>query len=189
MWDLFLESLAVAARCQATVGLLTGTGAAAAAFGVLDTATVRGLSKFHLKFLNKCIIFQLNQFYSVERLVLWSCVPIVAIMHLALGAALGWLGGRLLRSPRRELLVLTTTFGNCGALPFVLIIPIIRNWSVTRDAPDEALETGFGVIGLCANPDHAHEIEHTIFTSTAHPLTRHRAGSTADELFHSGGRF
>ena len=62
------------------------------------------------------------------------------------------------------------------ALPFVLIMPIIRNWSITRDAPDEALETGFGVIVLCANPDNAPEIEHTIFTSSAHPMTRHRVG-------------
>jgi len=116
--------------------------------GQLGALCSRGLSRFHIKFLNKCIILQLNQFYSAERLLAWFPVIIVALMHLALGAALGWLGGRRLKSPRRELLILTTAFGNCGALPFVLIMPIISNWSVTRATPDAAVETGFGVIGL-----------------------------------------
>ena len=46
-------------------------------------------------------------------------------------------------SERRVLLVLTTAYGNCGALPFVLILPIVKNWYITRDDP-ESLETGLG---------------------------------------------
>ena len=64
-------------------------------------------------------------------------------------------GARLARQPRRcvylrsrrELLLLTTAFGNCGALPFVLVLPIVRAWPVTRDDPT-AHETGLAVIGL-----------------------------------------
>jgi len=144
---LFLESLMVAGKCQAQVALLTGTGAAAACLNILDRATVKSLSRFHLTFLNKCIILQLNQYYSLERLIRWAPVILVALLHIFLGAALGALGGRFVKSPRKELLVLMTAFGNCGALPFVLILPVVRNWKSTRDDPF-ALQTGFGVIGL-----------------------------------------
>ena len=41
----------------------------------------------------------------------------------------------------------TTAFGNCGALPFVLLLPIVRQWPVTRDDP-KAQETGLAAIGV-----------------------------------------
>ena len=46
---------------------------------------------------------------------------------MILGALLGRMGSLLLRlrSPYSKILVLSTTFGNCGALPYVLIPPLL----------------------------------------------------------------
>ena len=99
--------------------------------------------------LQSSLILSLNQSFTLERLLRWSPVLLMALVHILIGAGLGMLAGRVLRlaSPRRELLVLTTAYGNCGALPFVLVLPIVQQWPVTRDDP-RAHETGLAVIGL-----------------------------------------
>ena len=150
MSGIFLEALRVAASCQAEVLLLASTGMIAAHMGVFDAVTRSKIAKFHFAFLNPCICLQLNQYYSVERLQQWGwMVFFVSLLHVLLGALLGWIGGRALGFgvEKRSLLVLTTAFGNVGALPFVLIVPIVLNWSVTKVNP-QAHETGLGVIGL-----------------------------------------
>ena len=150
MGAIFLEALRVAASCQAEVLLLASTGMIAAHMGIFDAATRSKIAKFHFAFLNPCICLQLNQYYSVERLAQWGwMVFCVSLLHVVLGALLGWIGGRALGfdTEKRSLLVLTTAFGNVGALPFVLIVPIVLNWSVTKASP-AAHETGLGVIGL-----------------------------------------
>ena len=122
---IFLESIRVATACQAEVLILAGTGIIAGAMGVLDAGHRAAIARFHFLFLNPCICLQLNQYYSVERLRHWGgAVIILSVLHVAFGGAIGWFGGRILgfRSPRRELLILTTAFGNVGALPFVLIV-------------------------------------------------------------------
>ena len=147
--SLFVEALSVAAKCQAEVAIIAGTGIAAAAWGILEGSTLKSLSKFHLTFLQPALILQLSRFYSLDKIVAWGAVSLLCWVHIAIGAALGWCGATLcrFRAERRVLLVLTTAYGNCGALPFVLILPIVKNWYITRDDP-ESLETGLGVIGL-----------------------------------------
>ena len=147
--SLFVEALSVAARCQAEVAIIAGTGIAASAWGILESSTLKSLSKFHLTFLQPALVLQLSRFYSFDKIVAWGAASLLCWVHIAIGAALGWCGATLFRfrAERRVLLVLTTAYGNCGALPFVLILPIVKNWSITRDDP-ESLETGLGVIGL-----------------------------------------
>ena len=148
--EVFLEALRVAASCQAEVLLLASTGMIAARMGVFDAGTRSKIARFHFAFLNPCICLQLNQYYSVERLYQWGwMVFCISLLHNLLGALLGWLGGHILGfgAERRSLLVLTTAFGNVGALPFVLIVPIVLNWSITKPDP-QAHARGLGVIGL-----------------------------------------
>jgi predicted permease len=147
MDTLFFESLGVAASCQAEVGLICGAGIAAAKKGLLTPAVLSSLSRFHLLVLNPCIILQLFAYYSLERLRRWWPVALLALAHILLGFALGWICACRLPSPRRELMSLIVAFGNCGSLPFVLVLPIVSRWSLTRDRP-EALETGLGTIGI-----------------------------------------
>ena len=77
---------------------------------------------------------------------------IVSFLNLLLGGALGYIGAWVLRirPPYRQMLVLSTTFSNVGALPYVLVPPLVINWRRTRDAPDANIIEGFGIIGMYA---------------------------------------
>ena len=147
--SLFVEAICVAAAAQATVGVIAGIGIAASASGVLVGDTMKTLSQFHLLFLQPCVILQLSRYYSLERVASWGSTTLLSWVHIALGGVLGWSAAGLakLDRERKALLALSTAYGNCGALPFVLILPIVLNWSVTRES-ETALETGLGVIGL-----------------------------------------
>lgn len=146
---IFVNALETAARCQCEVGLILATGVAAASTSILTPDNLVPLSKFHLNYLMPALILRLHEGFTLARLKAWGTVSIVAVVHVALGALLGWLGGRVLRlnSQRRRILVLTTAFGNSAAMPFILIAPITLSWSVTRDDPD-AQKTAYAAIGL-----------------------------------------
>ena len=147
--SILLTALGVAAKAQAEVILIMSAGIAASAYGLLGPANISNAAKLYLVVLQPCLMFSLTRSFSLERLASFWPVLVISLVHIALGAVLGWLVSRALRlpSPRRELLLLTTAFGNCGALPFVLVLPIVRAWPVTRDDPT-AHETGLAVIGL-----------------------------------------
>ena len=146
---LMLTALEVAAKAQAEVLVLFGAGAFASATDLLPPTLLPAASKLQLLLLQPCLLLTLNQSFTVARLLAWSPVLALAAVHIGLGAILGLAAGRLLRlrTPRRELLILTSAFGNVGALPFVLVLPIVRQWPVTRDDP-QAHETGLAVIGM-----------------------------------------
>jgi len=55
-----------------------------------------------------------------------------------------------LQPPYSKILILSTTFGNCGALPYVLLPPIVTNWKRVNANPEDALVEGFAVISLFA---------------------------------------
>ena len=143
------QALVVAAKAQAEVAVLAGTGILAAAYGLLPREHLTAIAKLTLNLLQPALILSLNQNFTWSRLLSWSPVIAVAVLHILLGALLGAGFGRLLRltSPRRELLVLTTAFGNGGSLPFIFVLPIVSQWVATRDDPS-AYETGMATIGL-----------------------------------------
>ena len=150
------ESLIVAAQCQAQFVCITGVGAIGAARKILDGRALSLLSRLYLRLLLPCLMLGLSTSFSVERLQEWSPILVVACCHVALGFGLGRLAALAMRlqSPHTELLVLTVAFGNCGSLPFVLVLPVATNWKAMRDHPG-ALSEGMAVIGLCARRTHA----------------------------------
>ena len=81
----------------------------------------------------------------------WYVASVASLLTLALGASVGKLSAKLLRLPQpySQILVLCTTFGNVGALPYVLIPPIVLNWQRVSDDPN-ALLKGYGIISLYA---------------------------------------
>lgn len=121
----------------------------AARRGLLNPSTLRQVTSFHLRYLMPCTVLHLNQVLTLERTLSWSPVLLVTLLHIAIGAGLGrlcaWLLG--LRSPLRECLVMITGFGNCGSLPFVLILPVAKAWSLTASDP-HALGKGTALVGL-----------------------------------------
>ena len=146
---MLLEALAVASKCQAQFVLICGTGVLGAQQGTLDAATLKNLTRFYLRYLMPCVVLQLNQVFTLERTLEWSPVILAACAHIALGAALGrgcaWLLG--LRTPHKECMTLISAFGNCGSLPFVLVLPVVTGWS--RTAADlDAFGKGMALIGL-----------------------------------------
>ena len=147
--SLIIDALRTAGAAQAEVLTIMGAGIVASHKGLLQPTNLPVVSKLCLSLLQPCLIFSLNQSFTLARVLSWSPVLFVSCLHMLMGAALGHLASRAmgLRSPRRELITLTTAFGNCGALPFVLLPPIIRSWPVTRDDPSSE-ETGMAVIGL-----------------------------------------
>jgi predicted permease len=83
----------------------------------------------------------------------WYPSSICSLLFLLVGALLGKIAALLLRlrPPHSKMLVLCTTFGNVGALPYVLIPPIVANWSLVANDP-EAIGKGFAAISLFALP-------------------------------------
>ena len=90
--DILLEAAGVAAKCQAEFVLLCGTGVAAARVGILDEPSLRQFSRLFLTFLNPCIVLQLSQHFTAERVYLWSPVLVAAVVHVAVGALIGRAG-------------------------------------------------------------------------------------------------
>ena len=158
---LLTDSLIVAAQCQAQFVCITGVGAIGAARKILDGPALSLLSRIYLRLLLPCLMLGLSTSFSAERLQEWSPILVVACCHTALGFGLGRLTALAMRlqSPHTELLVLTTAFGNCGSLPFVLVLPVATNWKAMQDHPD-ALGEGMAIIGLCApDPTPAHSTD------------------------------
>lgn len=146
---MLLEALFVASTCQAQFVLICGTGVLAARQGMLNGATLGQVTRFYLRFLMPCIVLQLNQVFTLERTLRWCPIVFVAVLHIAAGAVLGRLCAALfrLRSPLTECLTLVTAFGNCGSLPFVLVLPVVTGWSRSAADPD-AFGKGMAIIGL-----------------------------------------
>jgi len=158
---LLAESLIVAAQCQAQFVCITGVGAIGAARKILDGRALSLLSRVYLRLLLPCLMLGLSTSFSAERLQEWSPILVVACCHTAVGFGLGRLTALAMRlqSPHTELLVLTTAFGNCGSLPFVLVLPVATNWKAMQDHPD-ALSEGMAIIGLCApDPTPVHALQ------------------------------
>lgn len=105
---LLLSALQVAAKSQAEVIVILSAGVVASELGLLTATELQKVAKLQLAVLQPCLIMHLNQSFTLARIVAWSPVILVAVVHMALGAAVGALAGRVLRitSPRRELLVL-----------------------------------------------------------------------------------
>ena len=151
--SILTDSIIVAAQCQAQVVCITGVGAIGAANGLLDLGQ---LSKMYLRLLLPCLMLGLSTGFAADRLVDFSPIMLVACCHIVLGYLLGWLTARVmrLRPPHTQLLVLTIAYGNCGSLPFVLVLPVVTNWRAVRDHPD-ALGEGMAIIGLYLVVSHA----------------------------------
>ena len=155
------DSLIVAAQCQAQFVCITAVGAIGAARNILDASALSLLSRIYLRLLLPCLMLGLSTSFSAERLQEWSPILVVACGHTVLGFGLGRLTALAMRlqSPHTELLVLTTAFGNCGSLPFVLVLPVATNWKAMQDHPG-ALSEGMAIIGLCApKPTPAHSAD------------------------------
>jgi predicted permease len=138
--------LAFYSTAEAVSIVLFGVGARWA--GYLD-GTINGrLSRFCMRLLNPALCLSLYSFFSASKLARWWPVLIVATLHIALGALLGRLAGALLllTPPHRQILVMSVGFANCGAIPFVLVVPLFQQWSRTKDDP-EALGDAYSVRG------------------------------------------
>ena len=146
---LLVDAIVVAAKCQANFVAICLVGTLAAARGLLDDAALGVCSKVYIRMMLPCLLLGLSASFSAEKLEAWSPIMAVAFVHAALGALLGELaaGAMRLRRPHRQLLVLMVALGNCGSLPFVLVLPVATNWRATRDDPD-ALTNGMAIIGL-----------------------------------------
>lgn len=146
---LFFEALQVAAVSLGEAALICTLGGVAMAQGHLDGDSLKRVSRFMLRLFYPCMMLSLYDSFDAERLARWSPVLLVPVAHIAVGVLLGQLASRLLRvcAPYRQLTVISCAFGNCAALPFVLAVPVVQNWSRTKDDL-EALETAQGIIGL-----------------------------------------
>lgn len=144
-----LDAIGVAAKCQAQFVLICGTGVMAARQGVLNDASLHQFSRLWLTFLNPCIVLQLSQYFTAAHVWAWSPILVACCGHVAIGAMLGRVGAWALKiqSPMAEALTMTCAFGNCGALPFVLVLPAVTNWKRAQADPG-ALEKGMCMIGL-----------------------------------------
>ena len=125
------------------------TGAYGSHAGHLDDPTLKRLSRFMMALLYPSLMLSLFESYDVDRLARWSPILLVALAHVSIGASLGAVSARLLRipPPLSQFLVVSCAFGNVAALPFVLIVPAVENWSVTRSLAHPK-EDALGIVGL-----------------------------------------
>lgn len=149
--SLFVESLTVAFMAMGELIIVTATGMLANKLGYLEGYTMRGLSRLLLKLLMPALILSLFHAFTFARLVQWLCVPLWALLHIAVGAAIGVVGARLLRlhPPHSALLVLSVAFGNCGGLPFLLAAPLVANWRRVAGL-EEPLGRANAIVGMYA---------------------------------------
>ena len=152
MSSLFVEAVLVSVYANTEALLICCAGAYALYYKVVAPPDLKAFSRLLIKVAFPCLTFSNFQIYSLELLGEWYTASICSALTLALGAALGQLGAFALglKPPYNKMLVLCTTFGNVGALPYVLVPPIVLSWSRVNDDPDTALQKGFGVISLYA---------------------------------------
>ena len=119
---------------------------------VVAPADLKSFSNLLLEVLFPIFAFSNFRVYSLDMLGKWYMACVGSVVIMIIGAVLGFLGAFLLclRPPYSKILVLSTTFANCGALPYVLLPPIVLNWKRVSDAPEDALVEGYAVISLFA---------------------------------------
>ena len=147
--SLVAESFEIAFFSVAGTVVTAVVGALAVWLQYVDGPTLKRLAALNLDLLLPALSLSLFTAFTADRLARWIVVPIAATLHIAIGCALGGMAAWLLqmRSPRRQLLVLSSGFHNCGAIPFMLAQPIVNNWRRAADEAD-ALVSINGMIGL-----------------------------------------
>ena len=138
------------------------TGVVARWNGHLDGYVNGRLSRFCMRITFPALCLSLYDSFSAAKLARWWTAPIVCALHILLGALLGRLAGAALqlRPPHKQILVMSAAFANCGAVPFVLVVPLFSSWSRTKDDP-VAVADAFSVrwyihtaVNLCSPPPH-----------------------------------
>ncbi|CAE6934022.1 PILS5 [Symbiodinium sp. CCMP2456] len=111
---------------------------------------LKSFSKVLLEVFFPVFAFSNFRVYSVEMLGKWYMACVGSAIVMIIGALMGQLGAFILRlrPPYSKILILSTTFGNCGALPYVLLPPIVSNWKRVNGNPEDALAEGFAVISF-----------------------------------------
>lgn len=132
--------------------LICCAGAYAMHKQIVSPPDLKSFSKVLLEVFFPVFAFSNFRVYSVEMLGKWYMACVVSAIVMIIGALMGQLGAFLLRlqPPYSKILILSTTFGNCGALPYVLLPPIVSNWKRVNENPEDALVEGFAVISLFA---------------------------------------
>lgn len=150
--SLFVESVLVALYANTEALLVAGAGVFAVANKIVSGPDLKILARLLVKILFPLFTFSNFRIYSVEKIAAWYVASICSILFMAIGALMGWVAGCLfgLRAPYSKMLVLSTTFGNVGALPYVLIPPIVSNWQLVSSQQEENLLKGFAIIALFA---------------------------------------
>ena len=151
MSNIFLDAFTVSLYANSEALLIVLAGVYAVWHKVVAPPDLKSLSKLLIKVIFPCLSFSNFQIYSLELLLKWYTAAIVSALTLVLGYILGYIGGRLLglKPPHTQILILSTAFGNVGALPYVLVPPIAANWQRVRRDP-EAMIKGYGVIAIYA---------------------------------------
>ena len=151
MSSLFVDAVRVSFYANTEALLITAAGAFAVYRKVLAPDDLKVLGATAIKILFPCLAFSFFQDYSPEMLAKWYVAFVCSLLSLILGFALGQLGARVLCLPQPydRMLVLCTTFGNIGALPYVLVPPIAANWALVANDV-EAVDKGRSIIQLYA---------------------------------------
>jgi predicted permease len=123
---LLVEAILVSVSANAQVLVIVLSGVYAAHRRMIDREVLVKMSTVVLRIGFPCLAFSMLASYDAERVRAWSPVLLVALCVQALGGLLGLAAAKLLclAPPEKQLLVLSTTYGNNGALPFVLTYPV-----------------------------------------------------------------
>jgi len=149
MDPLFVEAVLVAVYATLQVLVLYSVGCYATYTGFITIATLPKLAGFAIKVCLPLLTFSLLRSFDGQLLAESGLVFVVAVVHQLIGALLGLLCSVVfrIRSPDRQLLVMSVAYCNNAALPFVLTYPIVANWSRAQENPNAAA-VSFAMIGL-----------------------------------------
>ncbi|CAE7458028.1 PILS5 [Symbiodinium sp. CCMP2592] len=149
---LFTEAILVSVYANSEALLICCAGAYAMHKQIVSPPDLKSFSKVLLEVFFPVFAFSNFRVYSVEMLGKWYMACVGSAIVMIIGALMGQLGAFILRlqPPYSKILILSTTFGNCGALPYVLLPPIVSNWKRVNANPEDALVEGFAVISLFA---------------------------------------
>ena len=147
--SLFLEAMRVSGYSSMEFLILVLTGAFACHIGYIDERCKSKLALLSMRLGFPCITFSMYASFSASKVQRWSVVLLIALLQQIIGGSLGFLFAAMMRlkPPHRQLLVFGCAFANQGAIPFVLVAPVVALWSRANEVPDPAGDA-MAVIGL-----------------------------------------
>ena len=146
--SLFLEAMRVSGYSSMEFLILVLTGAFACHIGYIDEHCKSKLALLSMRLGFPCITLSMCAQLFNRKVQRWSVVLLIALLQQIIGGSLGFLFAAMMRlKPPPPTAGVWLCVANQGAIPLVLVAPVVALWSRANEVPDPAGDA-MAVIGL-----------------------------------------